>query len=55
MNGERYTVQMEPVPVNAAGNENVVRPIIRLPEKNLVLTRINPEVRTLCIVSVFAL
>ncbi|GJX38965.1 RNA polymerase II C-terminal domain phosphatase-like protein 2 isoform X2 [Tanacetum coccineum] len=44
-NGERYTVQMEAVPVNAAGNENVVRPIIRLPEKNLVLTRINPEIR----------
>ena len=31
-NGERYTVQMEAVPVNAACNENVVRRIIRLPE-----------------------
>ena len=51
-NGERYTVQMEAVPVNAAGNENVVRPIIRLPEKNLVLTRINPEVNLLILLNV---
>lgn len=46
-NGQMYNVKLEDVPVNAAGNERVLRPLIRLPEKNIVLTRINPEVRTL--------
>lgn len=45
-NGQTYNAKMEEVPVNAAGNERVQRPVIRLPEKNVVLTRINPEVRT---------
>ncbi|KAK9073058.1 hypothetical protein SSX86_007380 [Deinandra increscens subsp. villosa] len=44
-NGQTYDVKMEEVPVNAAGNEHVIRPVIRLPEKNIVLTRINPEIR----------
>ncbi|KAJ0699585.1 putative protein-serine/threonine phosphatase [Helianthus annuus] len=44
-NGQTYEVKMEEVPINAAGNERVVRPVIRLPEKNIVLTRINPEIR----------
>ncbi|KAK1412415.1 hypothetical protein QVD17_33654 [Tagetes erecta] len=44
-NGQTYDVKLEEVPVNAAGNERVLRPVIRLPEKNLVLTRINPEIR----------
>lgn len=43
--GQTYTVKLEGVPMNAAGNERVVRPVIRLPEKNIVLTRINPEIR----------
>ncbi|XP_076912318.1 RNA polymerase II C-terminal domain phosphatase-like 2 [Bidens hawaiensis] len=44
-NGQMYEVKPEEVPVNAAGNEHVIRPVIRLPEKNVVLTRINPEIR----------
>ncbi|XP_076914038.1 RNA polymerase II C-terminal domain phosphatase-like 2 [Bidens hawaiensis] len=44
-NGQTYNAKMEEVPVNAAGNERVQRPVIRLPEKNVVLTRINPEIR----------
>ncbi|XP_024981052.1 RNA polymerase II C-terminal domain phosphatase-like 2 isoform X2 [Cynara cardunculus var. scolymus] len=43
--GQTYGVKLEGVPMNAAGNERVVRPVIRLPEKNIVLTRINPEIR----------
>ncbi|KAM0053799.1 putative protein-serine/threonine phosphatase [Helianthus debilis subsp. tardiflorus] len=43
--GQTYNVKLEDVPVNAAGNERVQRPVIRLPEKNVVLTRINPEIR----------
>ena len=46
-NGQTYNVKLEEVHMNAAGNERVVRPVIRLPEKNIVLTRINPEVRRL--------
>ncbi|KAI3732343.1 hypothetical protein L1987_63547 [Smallanthus sonchifolius] len=44
-NGQTYNVKPEEVPVNAAGNERVQRPVIRLPDKNVVLTRINPEIR----------
>ncbi|KAK9069967.1 hypothetical protein SSX86_010365 [Deinandra increscens subsp. villosa] len=44
-NGQTYNVQLEQVPINAAGNERVQRPVIRLPDKNVVLTRINPEIR----------
>ncbi|KAI3805755.1 hypothetical protein L1987_21640 [Smallanthus sonchifolius] len=44
-NGLTYDVKLEEVPVNAVGNERVIRPVIRLPDKNIVLTRINPEIR----------
>ncbi|WOH10979.1 hypothetical protein DCAR_0830456 [Daucus carota subsp. sativus] len=44
-NGKVYTVQAEEVPKVLESHPRVVRPVIRMPEKNLVLTRINPEVR----------
>ncbi|KAK9124472.1 hypothetical protein Sjap_014074 [Stephania japonica] len=45
-NGKLLKVQPEEVPA-LSNNESdkVFRPIIRLPEKNIVLTRINPEIR----------
>lgn len=43
--GKVYKVQEEEVPKLVEGHEQVFRPVIRLPEKNVVLTRINPEVR----------
>jgi len=43
-NGKMYKVQLEDVLRSSDGHERVVRPVIRLPEKNIVLTRINPEV-----------
>ncbi|KAL3536505.1 hypothetical protein ACH5RR_004966 [Cinchona calisaya] len=43
--GKVYKAQQEEVHQLYDGLERVVRPIIRLPEKNIVLTRINPEVR----------
>ncbi|XAR50850.1 Phosphoprotein phosphatase [Bertholletia excelsa] len=44
-NGRMFKVQLEEVPSLAEGHDRVVRPVIRLPEKNIVLTRINPEIR----------
>ncbi|KAJ6968868.1 hypothetical protein NC653_036750 [Populus alba x Populus x berolinensis] len=44
-NGKMYKVQLEDVLRSSDGHERVVRPVIRLPEKNIVLTRINPEIR----------
>ncbi|KAB5552162.1 hypothetical protein DKX38_009473 [Salix brachista] len=44
-NGKMYNVQLEEVLRLSHGHERVVRPVIRLPEKNIVLTRINPEIR----------
>ncbi|KAJ7961255.1 RNA polymerase II C-terminal domain phosphatase-like [Quillaja saponaria] len=46
-NGNTFKVQLEEVPPlsDSHEKEKVFRPIIRLPEKNIVLTRINPEVR----------
>ncbi|KAM0991453.1 hypothetical protein ACFX13_010008 [Malus domestica] len=44
-NGKLYKVQLEEVPPLSDNHEKIVRPIIRLPEKNIVLTRINPENR----------
>ncbi|XP_022882349.1 RNA polymerase II C-terminal domain phosphatase-like 2 isoform X1 [Olea europaea var. sylvestris] len=41
--GKVYNVQYEEVPALSDGLERVVRPVIRLPEQNVVLTRINPE------------
>lgn len=43
-NGRIYKVQLEEVPPLNGNCEKVVRPIIRLLDKNIVLTRINPEV-----------
>lgn len=43
--GKVYNMQKEEVPVTSDGQERVLRPVVRLPEKNVVLTRINPEVR----------
>ncbi|KAJ8550957.1 hypothetical protein K7X08_000327 [Anisodus acutangulus] len=43
--GEVYKAQQEEVLQLSEGQERVVRPVIRLLEKNVVLTRINPENR----------
>lgn len=44
-NGKLFKVQMEEVPPLSDSHEKVVRrPIIRLQDKNIVFTRINPEV-----------
>ncbi|XP_056170737.1 uncharacterized protein LOC115693551 [Syzygium oleosum] len=44
-NGKMYEVQVEEVPQLSDSLEKVVRPVIRLQEKNIILTRINPEIR----------
>ncbi|XP_059462490.1 RNA polymerase II C-terminal domain phosphatase-like 2 isoform X2 [Corylus avellana] len=44
-NGKAYKVQLEEVLRLSDNHERVVRPVIRLQEKNIVLTRINPENR----------
>ncbi|XP_022746475.1 RNA polymerase II C-terminal domain phosphatase-like 2 isoform X2 [Durio zibethinus] len=44
-NGKVFKVQTEEVPPLSDDNEKVVRPVIRLQERNIVLTRINPEIR----------
>ncbi|KAK4396133.1 RNA polymerase II C-terminal domain phosphatase-like 2 [Sesamum angolense] len=41
--GKVYKFQQEEVPLLSDGSHRVVRPVVRLPEKNIVLTRINPE------------
>jgi RNA polymerase II C-terminal domain phosphatase-like 1/2 len=41
-NGKLYQVQMEEVP--SLSEQKVLRPVVRLPDRNIVLTRINPEV-----------
>lgn len=43
-NGNVYKVQMEEIPPLSDNHEKVFRPVIRLQDKNIVLTRINPEV-----------
>ncbi|CAN4115926.1 unnamed protein product [Withania somnifera] len=43
--GKVYKAQQEEVLQSSEGQEPVVRPVIRLLEKNVVLTRINPENR----------
>ncbi|KAL9224814.1 hypothetical protein vseg_000814 [Gypsophila vaccaria] len=40
-----FKVQFEVVPPVSENQERVLRPVIRLPDNNLVLTRINPENR----------
>ncbi|XP_028764380.1 RNA polymerase II C-terminal domain phosphatase-like 2 [Neltuma alba] len=45
-NGKLVKVQLEEVPPLSDNHEKVVRrPVIRLQDKNIVLTRINPEIR----------
>ncbi|XP_027353596.1 RNA polymerase II C-terminal domain phosphatase-like 2 [Abrus precatorius] len=44
-NGKIYKVQMEEVPPMSDGHEKLVRPVVRLQDKNIVLTRINREIR----------
>ncbi|KAL5710349.1 protein-serine/threonine phosphatase [Ranunculus cassubicifolius] len=44
-NGKLVKVQFEEVRAQPIDKERIVRPIIRLKERNIVLTRINPEVR----------
>lgn len=43
-NGKIFKVQREEVPPLSDSHGKVVRPVIRLQERNIVLTRINPEV-----------
>ncbi|KAF8402673.1 hypothetical protein HHK36_010762 [Tetracentron sinense] len=44
-NGKFLKVQLEEVPQLSNNQERVIRPVIRLQERNIVLTRINPEIR----------
>ncbi|KAH1086922.1 hypothetical protein GYH30_018441 [Glycine max] len=44
-NGKVYKVQMEEAPPLSGSHEKLVRPVVRLQERNIVLTRINPEIR----------
>lgn len=44
-NGKLLKAQPEEVPPLSNSHDRVVRPVIRLPDRNTVLTRINPEVR----------
>lgn len=43
-NGKMLKVQLEEVPLLSETHERRVRPVIRLQDRNIVLTRINPEV-----------
>uniref|UniRef100_A0A0D9V7Z2 protein-serine/threonine phosphatase n=1 Tax=Leersia perrieri TaxID=77586 RepID=A0A0D9V7Z2_9ORYZ len=44
-NGRIVGTQKEEVLPISGGQEHVLRPVIRLPERNAILTRINPEIR----------
>lgn len=44
-NGKVIKVQYENVPAFSDNSQPLVRPLIRLPEKNIILTRINPLIR----------
>ncbi|KAJ0028535.1 hypothetical protein Pint_35192 [Pistacia integerrima] len=44
-NGKMFKIQQEEIPPLSDNHERIVRPVIRLQERNLVLTRINPENR----------
>ncbi|XP_072997393.1 RNA polymerase II C-terminal domain phosphatase-like 2 isoform X1 [Typha latifolia] len=44
-NGKLMTAQNEEVPQLPGSQERIIRPVIRLQERNIVLTRINPEIR----------
>jgi len=43
-NGKVHKIQAEVVPALSDNHQTIVRPLIRLPDKNIVLTRINPQV-----------
>ena len=45
-NGRVIKTQLEVVPAVSDNHQPLVRPLIRLPEKNIIFTRINPQVRT---------
>ncbi|KAH1054953.1 hypothetical protein J1N35_033018 [Gossypium stocksii] len=44
-NGKVIKVQSEIVPAYSDSHQPIIRPIIRLQEKNIILTRINPQIR----------
>ncbi|KAB2079246.1 hypothetical protein ES319_A06G219300v1 [Gossypium barbadense] len=44
-NGKVIKVQSEIVPAYSDSHQPIIRPLIRLQEKNIILTRINPQIR----------
>ncbi|CAL1397941.1 unnamed protein product [Linum trigynum] len=44
-NGKVLRAQYENVPPLSDSHQPIVRPLIRLPDKNIILTRINPQIR----------
>ncbi|XP_039001538.1 RNA polymerase II C-terminal domain phosphatase-like 1 [Hibiscus syriacus] len=44
-NGKVIKIQCEVVPALSDSHQPIVRPLIRLQEKNIILTRINPQIR----------
>ncbi|XP_062096634.1 RNA polymerase II C-terminal domain phosphatase-like 1 [Humulus lupulus] len=44
-NGRVIKIQSEAVPALSGNHQTIVRPLIRLNEKNIILTRINPQIR----------
>ncbi|CAL1372753.1 unnamed protein product [Linum trigynum] len=44
-NGKVLRTQSEIVPPVSDSHQPIVRPLIRLPDKNIILTRINPQIR----------
>ncbi|XP_031391739.1 RNA polymerase II C-terminal domain phosphatase-like 1 isoform X2 [Punica granatum] len=44
-NGKVIKIQSEVVPALSDNHQTVVRPLIRMQEKNIILTRINPQIR----------
>ncbi|KAL9234077.1 hypothetical protein vseg_008989 [Gypsophila vaccaria] len=44
-NGKVHKIQAEVVPALSDNHQTIVRPLIRLQDKNIVLTRINPQIR----------
>lgn len=46
-NGKMMKAQPEEVPPLSDKQTRLFRPVVRLPERNMILTRINPEVKSL--------
>ncbi|XVF87514.1 hypothetical protein PTKIN_Ptkin18bG0126200 [Pterospermum kingtungense] len=44
-NGKVIKIQSEVVPALSDNHQTIIRPLIRLEEKNIILTRINPQIR----------